>query len=131
MTKTWLRGVILMGLGSVAFVATGRAEDPQTGPIRSLEDLQETGRILFKVADENNDGQISQKEAADAGNLIVGGFFFRADANGDGVLSKEEARVARDNFLSMHPLLAWCSTRTRMLSRRPRAARSAMQTQCS
>ena len=41
--------------------------------------------MLFKMADENNDGQISQKEAIDAGNLLVGGFFFRADANGDGV----------------------------------------------
>ena len=41
--------------------------------------------MLFKMADTNNDGQISQKEAIDAGNLLVGGFFFRADQNGDGV----------------------------------------------
>ena len=43
--------------------------------------------MLFKLADTNNDGQISQKEATDAGNLLVGGFFFRADANGDGTLT--------------------------------------------
>ena len=61
--------------------------------------------MLFKLADENNDGQISQKEAVDAGNLLVGGFFFRADANGDGVLSKDEARAARDAFLAQQPVM--------------------------
>jgi Ca2+-binding EF-hand superfamily protein len=70
-----------------------------------LDDLEMTGKILFKVADENNDGQISQKEADDAANLMVGGFFFRADTNGDGVLSKEEAKQAGDAFLAQHPLL--------------------------
>ncbi len=59
--------------------------------------------MLFKMADENNDGQISQKEAIDAGNLLVGGFFFRADTNGDGVLSKDEVRQARDSFLARQP----------------------------
>ncbi len=44
--------------------------------------------MVFKLADTNNDGQISQKEAVDAGNLLVGGFFFRADTNGDGVLTR-------------------------------------------
>jgi Ca2+-binding EF-hand superfamily protein len=105
MRKTWLRGAALMGLGFVAFSPLSGAGDTGPGPIKSLEDLQDSGRMLFKVADENNDGQISQKEAADAANLLVGGFFFRADANGDGVLSKEEATAARDSFLSMHPLI--------------------------
>src|SRR5690349_17188960 len=62
------------------------------GPIDSLTDLQDTGRMIFGIADTNNDGQISQKEATDAANLVVGGFFFRADANGDGTLSQDEAR---------------------------------------
>jgi Ca2+-binding EF-hand superfamily protein len=53
----------------------------------------------------NNDNRISQKEAVDAGNLMVGGFFFRADANGDGVVSKEEAQQARDALLRQKPLL--------------------------
>ena len=57
------------------------------GPIQSIQDVQDTAKMLFKLADTNNDGQISQKEATDAGNLLVGGFFFRADANGDGVLT--------------------------------------------
>jgi len=75
------------------------------GPIDSIQDLQDTGRMIFKLADENNDGQISQKEALDAGNLVVGGFFFRADQNGDGVLSQEEAKQAREAFLSTKPWL--------------------------
>ena len=43
--------------------------------------------MLFKLADTNNDNLISQKEAVDAGNLLAGGFFFRADANGDGTVT--------------------------------------------
>jgi len=77
------------------------------GPIDSLEDLQESGRILFKMADTNNNGQISQKEANDALNLMVGGFFFRADANGDGVLTADEARQAREAMLQQQPLLRY------------------------
>src|SRR4051812_42766379 len=77
------------------------------GPIDSLSDLQDTGRMLFKLADENNDGQISQKEATDAGNLLVGGFFFRADQNGDGVLSQDEAKQAREAFMSSKPWLRY------------------------
>jgi len=77
------------------------------GPIDSLSDLQDTGRMIFKIADTNNDGQISQKEAVDAGNLLVGGFFFRADQNGDGVLSREESNQARDSFLNTKPWLRY------------------------
>src|SRR5262249_22187051 len=58
-------------------------------------------------ADTNNDGQISQKEAIDVGNLLVGGFFFRADANGDGVLTPEEARAAREQLFQQQPLLRY------------------------
>jgi Ca2+-binding EF-hand superfamily protein len=75
------------------------------GPIDSVQDLRDTGKILFKLADLNNDNLISQKEATDAANLLVGGFFFRADANGDGVVTQEEARQARDSFLSQKPIL--------------------------
>ncbi len=72
-----------------------------------IEDVQEAGRMMFKLADENNDGQISQKEAVDAGNLLVGGFFFRADKNGDGVLSQDEAREARESFFASKPWLRY------------------------
>jgi len=76
-------------------------------PISSLEDLQDVGRMLFASADTNKDGQISQKEAVDAGNLLVGGFFFRADTNGDGTLSREEAQEARDSLLRQQPVLRY------------------------
>jgi len=99
MKKTWMFGMGALALG--LSVATASAQVPAErragdvpGPIDSLSDLQDTGRMLFKLADENNDGQISQKEAVSAGNLLVGGFFFRADQNGDGVLSQDEAKQA-------------------------------------
>jgi Ca2+-binding EF-hand superfamily protein len=104
MQKTWLRKFGMVGLGLLAFSSIGRADD-KPGPIDSLSDVQDTGKMLFKLADQNNDGQISQKEAVDAGNLVIGGFFFRADTNGDGVLSKDEARAAKEAFLAQHPIL--------------------------
>jgi len=99
-----MRQVKITGLAFIAMAAASWAADVP-GPIDSLQDLQDTGKMIFKLADTNNDGQISQKEAIDAGNLAVGGFFFRADANGDGVLSRDEARLARDQFLAQNPLL--------------------------
>jgi len=94
--------------GLVVTSGVVRADDDAKdipGPIDSVEDLQDTGKMVFKMADTNNDGQISQKEATDAGNLLVGGFFFRADANGDGVVSKEEGDQARQALLRQKPLL--------------------------
>jgi len=91
--------------------AAGNDQDRRAGdlpgPIDSLGDLQDTGRMVFKMADTNNDGQISQKEAIDAANLSIGGFFFRADANGDGILSQDEARQARQDLLTQKPLLRY------------------------
>jgi len=92
--------------GFLAIPADVRADDDDApGPIDSVQDLQDSGKIAFKMADVNNDGKISQKEAVDAGNLMVGGFFFRADANGDGVVAKDEAQQARDSLLRQKPLL--------------------------
>jgi Ca2+-binding EF-hand superfamily protein len=85
-----------------------RAADDEVntpGPIDSVQDLQDTGKMVFKMADTNNDNKISQKEAVDAGNLLVGGFFFRADADGNGVVSRDEAQQARDALLRQKPLL--------------------------
>jgi Ca2+-binding EF-hand superfamily protein len=76
-----------------------------SGPIDSVEDLNEAWRLLFKLVDLNDDGLISQKEATDAANLLVGGYFFRADANGDGVVSKDEANKAGESFLRQKPFL--------------------------
>jgi len=124
--KFWMRGAAMAGLGLLAFSPMARAQQAAAGarpaananagdddrkpgdlpgPIDSFQDVQDTGKMLFKLADTNNDGQISQKEAIDAGNLLVGGFFFRADQNGDGTLTKDEARAAREALFRQQPLL--------------------------
>jgi Ca2+-binding EF-hand superfamily protein len=106
MSQHWTNGLKALGLGLLALVGTASAQTKGLpGPIDSLGDLQEAGRMIFKLADENNDGQISQKEAVDAGNLTLGGLFFRADANGDGVVTQEEAKAARDTFLAQKPMV--------------------------
>jgi Ca2+-binding EF-hand superfamily protein len=94
-------------IASAAMMGTARAEDaPELpGPIDSLGDLQDTAKMLFKSADVNNDGLISQQEAVDAGNLMVGGFFFRADADGDGKVTKQEADQAREALFTQRPIL--------------------------
>jgi Ca2+-binding EF-hand superfamily protein len=88
-------------------MAQGHQQGDLPGPIDSVQDLQDTAKMLFKMADTNNDGQISQKEATDVGNLLVGGFFFRADANGDGVLEPQEAQAAREQLFQQQPLLRY------------------------
>jgi Ca2+-binding EF-hand superfamily protein len=102
----------LAGLAPASSFADDKANDLGV-PIHSIRDLQDTAKIVFKLADTNNDGQISQKEATDVGNLLVGGFFFRADANGDGVLSPEEARQARESLFTQQPLLRFIMDRAK------------------
>jgi Ca2+-binding EF-hand superfamily protein len=102
MRKTLLNTLGLLGLGFLTTTSTARAGGE--GPIDAIQDA---GKLVFKLVDENNDGQISQQEAVDAGNLMVGGFFFRADANGDGVVSKDEMKAAQDSFLAQRPLLRY------------------------
>jgi Ca2+-binding EF-hand superfamily protein len=100
--------LLVVPMLAAACLTTARADDKANdapGPIDSLSDLQDTAKMAFKLADANNDGFISQKEAVDAGNLIVGGFFFRADANGDGKVTKEEGDQARENLFNQRPLL--------------------------
>jgi Ca2+-binding EF-hand superfamily protein len=106
-TQLALIGTLAIGMTVLAPAMSAADDRPKAGigPIQSIDDVQETAKMLFKLADTNNDGQISQKEAVDAGNLMVGGFFFRADANGDGTLTREEARQARDNLFAQQPLL--------------------------
>jgi len=80
---------------------------PLTTPAGGLKEMQDISRIFFKLADDNNDGQISQQEAVDVGNQIAGGYFFRADKNGDGTVSPDEARQARESFLASKPWLRY------------------------
>lgn len=77
------------------------------GPIDSLRDMRDTARLAFMIADANGDHLVSQQEAIDAGNTLVGGFFFAADANGDGTLSQDEASKARERVMQQHPVLKY------------------------
>src|SRR4051794_2517806 len=120
--QLWMRSLKAAGLGLVAMAGTAAAQTHDTpGPIDSLQDLQDTGRMIFKIVDENNDGQISQKEAVDAGNLVAGGFFFRADANGDGVVTQDESRQARDAVLAQKPMLRFLIQRSQTVRTQPGA----------
>lgn len=114
MNTLWKLGASALALLVLALPA--RAADAQKdipGPIDSLQDLQDSAKILFKLADDNNDNLISQQEAVDVGNLIVGAYFFRADKNGDGTVTKEEMREARDKILAQKPLLRVLLTRAK------------------
>ncbi len=104
--QPWMTSVQALSLSLVALVGSASAQKADMpGPIDSLADLQDSGRIVFKLVDANNDGQISQKEAVEAGYLAVGGLFFRADANGDGSVTKEEVKAARESLLADKPLV--------------------------
>jgi Ca2+-binding EF-hand superfamily protein len=113
--NTGIRGTVALGLVTLASVACygDDKKDVMPGPIDSMSDLQDTAKLVFKLADTNNDGQISQKEAVDAGNLLVGGFFFRADTNGDGVLTEQEAQQAREALFTQQPLLKFVLNRAK------------------
>ena len=112
---TGIRGIVALGLATLASAAcyADDKKDVMPGPIDSISDLQDTAKFVFKLADTNNDGQISQKEAVDAGNLLVGGFFFRADTNGDGVLTEQEAQQARESLFAQQPLLKFVLDRAK------------------
>lgn len=130
----WTRTLAALGTGCLILAPSAQAQAPAAapatqpenqavgdalsgndlpGPIDSLQDVQDTGKMVFKLADTNLDGQISQKEAIDAGNLLVGGFFFRADQNGDGTLTREEAQASRDSLLKQKPWLKFVVERAK------------------
>jgi len=110
----------LMGLGLVGTLAVYgvRAEDPNLPrqPVDTLQELEDAGKLLFKLADTNNDNLISQKEAVDTGNLLAGGFFFRADTNGDGIVTREEADAARQDMLNQRPVLRFVLQREQQVT---------------
>jgi Ca2+-binding EF-hand superfamily protein len=110
-----IRGTVALGLFTLASAACYADDKKEVlpGPINSISDLQDTAKLVFKVADTNNDNQISRQEAVDAGNLLVGGFFFRADVNGDGVLTAEEAQQARQAVFAQQPLLKFVFERAK------------------
>jgi len=111
MNSKFAAGMLAMGL--MAMPSLGRAQERREhreldlqslpSPMEAIRNLQNTGRMAFMLADVNHDGQISQKEAIDANNLMVGGFFFEADADGNGSVSPEEMRTIRETYLSQNP----------------------------
>jgi len=129
MMRNWIRALTLAGLGLTLAVGgalaqerdggrerperegergrqeTGRPRADLPGPIDNPRDLQDTARMVFMMADTNHDGEISKREATNAGNRIVGGFFFEADANGDGSLTQDEAREVRQQFMNRQPIM--------------------------
>ena len=74
-------------------------------PLDGPKDVQEALKIMFMMADADNDGLISKQEAVDASNTVIGGLFFRADADGDGQVSQQEARQLRQEILKRQPVL--------------------------
>jgi len=104
----------MLALGLTAMPVMGRAQEHRDqdlnsipSPMEALRNLQNTGRMFFMMTDANHDGQISQKEAIDANNLLVGGFFFEADADGNGTVSAEEAKAVREQILHQNPWLRY------------------------
>jgi len=100
----------VLALGLLISLTVGRAQDHKVkdleaipGPMEALRDVQNAGRMMFMMADVNHDGLVSLKEATDANNRLVGGFFFQADADGNGTVSQEEARAVRDTYLNQNP----------------------------
>jgi hypothetical protein len=109
----WLgAGALAVGLAGFPGLCAAqehRMEDLSNlpSPGEALRNLQNTGRLLFIMADENHDGQVSQQEAVDAGNLLVGGFFFRADTDGNGVVTDQEAKAAVNRYLNENPWMKY------------------------
>ena len=93
--------------------ALDRRPGDMPGPIDSLQDVQDTLKLAFMMADQDHNGLISQKEATDLANLTVGGFFFAADTNGDGTISKDESQAAREKVLKQNPLLRFALQRAK------------------
>jgi len=104
--------VVVAGLATTPVAARAQEHrdldlESLPSPMEALRNIQNTGRMVFMVADINQDGQISQKEAIDAGNLLVGGFFFRADGDGNGAVTQEEMKTAREGYLNQNPTLRY------------------------
>lgn len=71
----------------------------------AIEQWEQTGEKLFDMADINNDGELTRREAVGATNFLIGGFFARADENGNGVVTPDEARDMRTAILNQRPML--------------------------
>jgi len=110
---TFGMGVLSLGMMAVPGLAGAqehRGED-LPNPMQLIRLVQTVGKTAFMAADVNHDDQISQKEAVDAANMMVGGYFFQADRDGNGVVTQEEAKAVSDTFFNQNPWIryAWQS----------------------
>jgi len=113
-------GAGALALSLLALPGLGRAQEHRDrdlqslpSPMEAVREIQNTGRIIFMMTDINHDGMISQQEAIDANNLLVGGFFFRADADGNGIVTEQEARAVSEKYLDQNPWLRYVVTSIR------------------
>lgn len=83
------------------------------GPIGSPQDVLESARMAFVLADADGNGMISQQEAIDAASLVIGGWFFRADLDGDGVVTRQEVEQIREQVFQQRPILRFVLDRAR------------------
>jgi Ca2+-binding EF-hand superfamily protein len=115
-------GVLSLGMMAVPGLAGAqehRGED-LPNPMQFIKLVQSVGKTVFMAADVNHDDQISQKEAVDAANTVVGGYFFQADRDGNGVVSQEEAKAVSDTFFNQNPWIryAWQSIQSQQKNAR-------------
>jgi len=100
-------GAGALSLGMMVMPGVTRAQEHRAqdlpSPMDAIRLIQNVGRTMFLAADVNHDGLLSQKEAIDANNTLVGGFFFQADRDGNGAVTQEEARAVQDAYLSQNP----------------------------
>src|SRR3954452_22412889 len=102
-------GVLSLGMMAVPGLAGAqehRGED-LPNPMQLIRLVQTVGKTVFMAADVNHDDQISQKEAIDAANTMVGGYFFQAGRDGNGVVSQEEAKAVSDYFFNQNPWMRY------------------------
>jgi len=108
--------ISMLAVGLLALPTVGRAQQQEhreldlqnaPSPMEAIRGLQNTGRMIFMLTDTNHDGQISQKEAIDANNMMVGGFFFEADADGNGSVSADEAKTIREEYFHRNPWMRY------------------------
>jgi len=106
--------MLAMGLMAMPTLALAQQQEHREldlqavpSPLEAIRGIQNAGRMIFMLADTNHDGQISQKEAIDANNLMVGGFFFEADADGNGSVSADEAKTIREEYFHRNPWMRY------------------------